>query len=349
MARDIDPRIEKCLRLNEEERLDCLNDVCERTARPVIEAVLKKKFGCYFNRQEESVEEAAYWDAVSDATIAVHRNLLECSNGKREPIADVQSYSASVAEKAFLAYLKRKHPQRYSLATKYRATLDVDPRLAYWKHGNMGTSGNSEWSGQPAIKNRESGLASTDPTAAVSECFGGQDSGSLLLPDLFLATFTWTKGPLEFNVLVKFTMVATNVVIIEVEPEPDYESDEPSGAIGGDPSEAAESKDLLSWIWETLKGLSAQRAGIFLLFEPPGQEQQSLVDLLAMNQIASLEEIASVCGLSWEDYHRLSQRERVTFQDLADQYGISQKQADGIRKGVLELLARRISKRSEDN
>ena len=304
----------------------------------VLEKVLRPKFRFSSGSLLEDREEAEFKDAVAESFALVKRRV---DDPDATPVEDVESFAATVAQNVFKALLKRKYPVRHKLAIEIRSTLDLDPRLAHWTVARAAVGGKTAWQGQPAKYDRNGRLVLEDASTAASSCFKGRQPSSLLTPDLLLTFYAWLNGPYGFDPTINFcfhSLGLSELSSIESIDE-QAEHDDPRQK----PEDEANAKALATMIWNEIQGLEVRRRGIFLLFEPPGEGQNPICDRLMSCGVCTLSGIAESAGITFDRLCELRQLERVSYDLVAELYGISAKDAENIRRGVTDLLWRRIT------
>lgn len=335
----MDPALRHCLSKEGIEAERCVRNLCESKVRPILERSLKPRFRHSTRSGAEPAEDSDYFDVVSDALVVIQRRLM--GSNEATPIHDLEAFSFQVAQSAFTAYLRRKYPARYRLSITLRSTLELDPRLAYWRWERAAVGGRNEWAGRAPVLTPRAKLVLESPEQAQRECFKGRNPGDLLVSDLLLTLYAWLERPFEFHYTIDFCRVSLCVEDISEEPigeaEENFSRPRP-------PDDDIRARGIGQGIWQTLSEISTERRGIFLLFEPPGQDQDHLIDQLILHSVATLEQIAEAAGITFDKLCELLQKERVTYEDIAAIYGMSPKEAEGVRRGVLELLQRRLIK-----
>jgi hypothetical protein len=322
-----------------------LGRAIEDAVMPAVQRVLRGKFRSGRSSGVDTESDADFENAVTDSLIAIVSRLRALrSDGEGSKIDNLASYAAAVASNAFVAFLKRKQPNRYLLMQEARTVLDEDDRLAYWDARALRCSGLAQWKGDaPALNERVRKMIDS-PQAAESECFRGENSSGMLLPEWFVRLFGWTAVTVEFDQAVAFGYHCQGRREVETDSIDDDASGIELSGGGSAPDDEARARLLAKALWGELAQLSEQRRGVFLLFEPPGDRQDHPMLLLVRHQVADLEDIAEFVGLSVDRVVGLLREQRTTFEAVADAYGITSSQAEGIRKGVLELLLRRFEK-----
>lgn len=325
-----------------------LEYLVEQIIRPTALAVLKRKYGDVLGGKVTSGEEEAFWDVLG---LALQGVLQRIEKIRQDPtcgtIASVEAYSVVSAHRAFGRYLSAKYPERAKHCDAVREAIDDHPRLDRWRVAREEASGKAEWKPSASVTNSNSALMVAQPKDAASQCFRGSDPKAMMLPHLLLETYAWVGGPARTDSVVGFTSKVLGIQDRQkVEPKGDEEEpgelETPSGAPGTD--DRAHSSIFANAILETVRTCARKdQAGVTLLFDPPGNEQESLAELLVQAEIITEDELAELVGLPLIQVQALRGCERITFEMLAQVYNLgSAAKADGIRKGTMERLRRTL-------
>jgi hypothetical protein len=300
----------------------------------------KSKLCSDHSRRWETEDDDVVEQLASEAFASVHSRFKHIAAGQE--IENLRSYAASTLERAYWNWLKRKYPERHSLKREIVHVLEFDPRLDLWAlPANLHVAGFAQDSGKSATRNANTLLMASRPEEAIRLCFPLNNPEELLLPDYLIIVFGWIPGPHERNSLVSFSSVALNrLARTELSQEDLLEQSVPESS-----TDELTVRSILSAVWQELAELEEEKRGVFLLFEPPGREQDPLVNLLILEGIANLEEIATFVGITLEQICAFSKAERVTLEQVSQLYELPTKQAEGIRRGVVERLARRLERR----
>lgn len=316
--------------------------------RPTIERVLRAKFR--FGRSSfETKDSADCEDLVGDACLAFQQKLQD-----GEVPEHPEAYAAKIAHTKFCKYLRKKHPARGALRAGICTTLSQDPRLSRWERDRDLIGGRSAWLGRSVVMNRHSRLALESPVEASVRCYSAavvssgvrtrQDPATLLMPDLLLRFYDWLGGPFGVDPTVEFVFHASGKQEFTV----DVESDETSERRSYDPSpdDMERARGIAEFVWHQVTsedGLGSDhvRCGLFLLFDPPKQEQVSVLEVLLLHEVCTLNAIAEACGLSLDQIAQL-RRGRVTLEVLMQLYGLTRQQAQGKKDAVMQLMERRL-------
>lgn len=333
-----DLRIDQCLRQSDPRA--AWRDLCVRIALPTIEKTVRSRVKNDFGDNDSRDEEAS--QATTEAFASVFQQFDSLANGKT--IENLEAYAATAADRAFGKVLRRKNPARTVLANEIDQNLTSDPRLDKWTAGERTkVTGLSSWRDRPPVNNSRSSVMSHATGQAVTDCYGHRDPASMLMPDALLTLYRWLEGPALFNPVVSFFQVALRRTEMDASSSfDDGTTLEPVAP--GRPDEGAAVKEILQALWDELAELEPSRRGVFLVFEPPGSEQDHLLDLLVAHGIADLDEIADFVGLKAEALIQILMQDRVELKDVAALYDMETKRAEGVRKGVVERLARRFEK-----
>jgi hypothetical protein len=304
----------------------------------LIEDVLRPKFRFAARGAVEDKEEAEFREAVAETYAIVQRRMEDPS---ADPIQDLEAFAATTAYNVFKGMLKRKYPVRHKLALEMRTTLSLDPRLAYWSVRRLTVGGRDQWKGRGAQMSDRGKMSLEDPHKAARSCFGNRAASSLLSSDLLLTFYDWLHHPFGYDSTVQFCFQALNLRELEVGPVPEAAAEIADPSQGSEDS--AEGQALAQFIWQQVLELETSRRGIFLLFEPPGENQEAICDRLLVHGVCTPRDIAAAVGMTLDQYAVFRQEERATYDLVGALYGVSPKQAENIRRGVTDLFWRRLA------
>jgi hypothetical protein len=304
----------------------------------VLESSLRGHFRFSDRNATQSSEESDYHDVMTSAFAAIMRRL---DDQDKPVVEEIEGFARTVGFNSFKAYLRKKYPARFKLSLEIRTTLELDPRLALWQVNHRGIGGESKQVGQPASMDQNGKLVLEQPNEAKRKCFADREPNSYLTSDLLLTFYRWIRGPFGFDHTVSFCFNVLGIQEIETIQEspdmPDHQSQADT------PKEIAEAKALAEFIWAEVKELDVKRRVVFLLFEPPGDAQDPICDKLVMHQVCSIVELAGAVGLTLEEFVEVRSKDRVTYDVVGKLVGISSYEAENIRRGVTDLLWRRLA------
>lgn len=301
-----------------------------------LERVLRPRFR-FNSTKVEAKEETEYKETLAEAYAAVKRRI---EDPDLEQVEDIEAFTAMVAHNTFKRFLKKKYPMRHKLAVEIRTILELDARLAFWTILRAPIGGKSAWKGEPAQLKGKAKLALEDAGRAARECFRNRHPGSLPVPDLLLEFFDWLRHPFGYDHTVNFCFSALGLREAEMTP---LLPDGPEHIeVGSRSEDSANARELAEFIWAQVLTLDPVRKGIFLLFEPPGENQEAICDQLILLGACTLSDVADAAELTIEQLSEVRRQARVTYEVVASLYSISAKQAENIRRGVTDLIWRRL-------
>jgi hypothetical protein len=340
-----DPRLSKIAATPDPgARAYALDELVTRSVWPKVRETAVRCIRGLPSARSESREESDRLIVESDAIAALVPRLRRAVDDPvGSAIEDVEAYVATATRSVFGQLLRSRDDDRRRVSADVRAVHKLDPRLARWIWRSLDLGGRSSWTGEGPSRDRRALQLLERPEEARRACFGSRDPASMLLPDLVLSLYAWVRGPLEINSTVGFTASALGANAPAKDALDADAAAEPAAGKGTEPDAGARARLLLTTLWEELTELTPDRRGTFLLFEPPGEHEDHLIDLLVEHRVATLTEIADFVGLSSGRLIELLKKpERITFDDVAELYGVTPKHADGVRKGIKERLARRF-------
>ncbi len=265
-----------------------------------------------------------------------------------EPIVDLLSYAAVMAEHACYAYLRRRHPGRARLKNRIRYILLRQPefRLSGGDGGRLIAS-RAAWPASEALSGTERAKAMHVAGASARvAALEGRDPSSVTLPVLVEAVLRECRGGMEVDDLVSAVAAVLGVddgpedervgFGMATEPLPDRLVDRARMI-----PELLGDREYLAAAWAEIQTLPLrQRVALLLnLRDADGRDLTSLMPLLG---VATFEQMAACLEMSAAALAAVWAELPIDDLRLADRLGVSRQQVINLRKSARERLARRL-------
>ena len=309
---------------------EALRGLLEQHAAAVIRRVLFRQSGGARQTQSggEDVE-----DVASATRELLLRQLTALRSGEREtPIADFESYVASVTYSAWAAYLRDAHPQRSMLLNRVRYLLEnrTNQRgFAIWDG-----AGGGRWCGPAQWRNQRQRMEPSpkaewlllDPIAAARDAFGHTHLATMTLADLFAGIFKWLGRAIELKALVD-----VSAVVLELTDETAATGAEDAAHAGLSPIDALKWREYLEWLAKQMPTLSLPQRTAFLLHSDVTLE----FDFVGA---ASIRQIAEWLAIPAGEFAELWKAIPLNDLTIASRLGLQRQQVINLRRAARERL-----------
>jgi hypothetical protein len=334
-----DPRLLPFLEAPDDDTArDLLGSLLAEEVAPLAWQVVRRQLGWRSGHRPtpEDLE-----DVHSGVLLRVSRHLLAMrSGGAGAEVTSLADYVAVTAFNACASFHEARFPLRTRLRYRLRYALSRDSGLALWEIAPR------EWRcGLPAHA-RASAVVEDPPALeeAALQAVRREGKGSRDLPRVLRTFFTRLGGPCALPALVEAMAVALQVQ----DPSPVGDA---SGDRGGalaelaspDPSslERLEGRELFTRMWKEIAELPRPQRVALLLHLRDGSGRD-LLGLLALAEVASIDEIARVLELQGEQLEALLPTLPRDDHSIAALLGVSQRQVINLRKSARARLGRRL-------
>lgn len=317
-----------------------LRQLAER-ASAVVAGVIGRRLRETRDRQESE-------DIRHDVLLRLmHRLRQERELPGDEPIVDLLSYAAVMAEHACYAYLRRRHPGRARLKNRIRYVLLRQPefRLTGGDGGRL-VAARGEWPASAPFGTERARAIHVAGTAARVAALDGHDPASVTLPLLVDAVLRECRGPVEVD-----DLVAAVAAILGVDDGPEDEHGSGDVATESLPERLVDrarlipellgDREYLAAAWVEIQALPL-RQRVALLLNLRDAEGRDLTSLMPLLGVATFEQMATCLEMSPAALAAVWAELPIDDLRLADRLGISRQQVINLRKSARERLARRL-------
>ena len=291
----------------EREAQRLLDILLDRHAKPIIQAVLRRKLGhsgsssdAYRGGKNQDEQDAE--EVQSDICIHVIQRLRQTrASPEAIPIAHFDNYAAATAYNAVNMYLRKRYPRRYSLQNKLRFLLTHHADLALWQADGAGwTGGLHAWQSRASEKESDRLRAlREEPLSAFARLLPGKSAPHMELAALLIALFRWVDQPVGLDDLVQIVAQLWGVKDARPEPPPEDGDDLPPGG-PQDPTLGEQIARLdIKRYWEEITRLGPKQCAALLL-EASDPNGNSLMELLELEGVANLRQMAAAMELPCE-------------------------------------------------
>lgn len=260
---------------------EALERVMQRQVWPVAE------WTCRRNLDRASAED------VEDALMRTVGSVLPAIvSAKRsdQVIENLGAYVRRAAQNACDELTRKRYPVRTRLASQVRYLFKHGSGFALWQHEGEWVGGFEAWHGQrPKI----------DPSTSsdvAERAFRGESAVAMTLPDAAARVLNHIGGPVSLSMLTSILQAARG------EFDPRRADDESSPitevAAGQEDAHASlEQREELAWLWQEVTELPVRQAQALLL-NLRDARQKGVLDLLILENIVSMDDLADVLQLS---------------------------------------------------
>lgn len=282
--------------------------------QPKVQMVLKSKLGgaaSYAAADYETRNQADRDDLSGEINALLLRRLYEArERTDTAPIQNILDFVTVAAYNAVNMYLRKRYPRRHSLVNKMRYLLEHRSGVAVWKSENGDDlCGFVVWKEQnrKAESSDRLRVLLDDPPRWARNALGRETAQSIDPARLVQACFQAVGHPIRLDDLVRVVAELWEVKDQPSEPPPedDHLSEATTAYVAPGPEEAVVGELDMRRYWEMVRRLSPYQCAALLLQarDPAGN---SLIELLELEGIASLREIATVINLPPEELAALT-------------------------------------------
>jgi len=288
-------------------------------------------------------------DLESDVNVQLLIRLRSLrSNRHQLPIENFRGYVASVTYNCYHKHLRQKYPERWRLKNRMRYQMNHHPGLAIWE-----TSGGEWLCGIAAWREfNHSATGSAGPRMDANQldafktlALTGKDPAKIALADLLCLIFEWARQPIEIDDLVSIVAELWQVRdTIQTTAGPTRDPDMHTTVVP-DPAQNVvtrlEARTYLGRLWLEICQLPV-RQRIALLLNLRDKDGDDVLDLFALTEVASLQEVADTVQMSMKEFGEIWKT--LPLDDLAIAYrmAITRQQVINLRKSARQRLARRM-------
>lgn len=276
-------------------------------------------------------------DIVSEARLRLLRKLRSLEDGAGDPIDDLSSYAATVAERTCYAFFRRQWPERTRLRNRIRYAVSHHPATTLAR--------NSDGRWLCAARHRAAAAA------GAGDAFIERPAAWLLqaridvrepLPGVVAAILARLDRPIEIDRLVDALADVLGIAaapIVVADQDDDRLAQVPDTA--GSASDTLELRESLQRVWREITTLPArQRAALLLNLRDP--DGGAVLHLLPATGVVSMDAIATALGTSLDRLTRIWPRLPFDDMTVARLLGITRQQVINLRKAARARLVRRI-------
>lgn len=322
-------------------------DEAEARLRQLAERASGVVAGVIGRRLREARDRQEAEDIRHDVLVRLmHRLQRERAGEDADPIIDLLSYAAVMAERACHAYLRRRHPDRARLKNRVRYVLLRHPefRLSGGDGGQF-VAALAEWpaSAPPTGTGRARAIHVAGSGAHVA-ALAGRDPAALPLAAVVEAVLRECRGGVDVD-----DLVAAVAALLGVEAATD-------GPVVGDGEEALPERlvdrarlipellgdrEYLAAAWEEIQTLPL-RQRVALLLNLRDADGRDLTSLMPLVGVATFDQMAACLEMSPAALAAVWAELPIDDLRLAERLGITRQQVINLRKSARERLARRL-------
>jgi hypothetical protein len=343
-----DPLLEAFLRARAQAEVDdCLTELLEEHARPVVKGIIRNKLGVTLSASDGRHENQEALEVESDvlAELLIELNQLKTAASDKF-INNFRSYVAVVTFHACYKYFRRKNPQRGQLKDRLRYLLNNRPRFSLWQTSDdEWVCGFTEWQ-KPERQIIRAGQLNQLLNNSHKDSLAVEDLGAgSRLEELVPAVLKCAGRPVEFDELVDAIAELQGIKKEHDKTETDDEDGEQELARIPDPrpdvEAEAEQRIYLQKLWTEICQLPLrQRAALMLnLKDAKGRGMISMFPLMG---IAGIEQIAAALEMQPGRFAELWNDLPWEDTQIAEQLNITRQQVVNLRKCARERLSRRM-------
>lgn len=309
-----------------------LNDLIERHALPLANAIVAHKLRSYNRDASGRSEIQDRQDVVNDALTMLVERLRRARTGEGAAIEDFENYAAMVVYSACAHQIRRRHPERARLKNRLRYVFSTDSRLALWMRNDL-VCGLGEWRGRPAEHAAERtlrGLVETDPRDWMS-----MDRAHFTRA--VVDRITQCGGPTDFETFVG--ALAARVM------EPREVADASLAMSSPEPAQdrVLERRRFLEQVWDEVRDLPV-RQRVALLLNLRDADGSGILWLLPIAGIATIRQIAFVLEIQDDEFAKLWRELPLDDAAIACRLGCARQQVINLRVSARKRVLNRVTR-----
>jgi hypothetical protein len=348
VAKQPDGRLLPFLQSEKDTEAQHLDRLFKEHVAPILEGILRRKIGAgardgdTYARERRQEE---FQDLRSEIWLRLLARLREAkADQTAPPISDFPSYIAVVAYNAVHEALRKKYPQRYSLENKLRYLLQHQQGLALWRNEhNRSVGGFAEWQERSRFAGSRLQPLLDDPAQCTRRMLP-RESVQHINPALLLAAiFNFVGHPVELDDLVAVVAELWGIRDAEPEPMPDNDRHPAGSGQEADPlDERIVGRLDLRRYWTEICQLPPKQCAALLL-QAQDPDGNSLIELLEMEGIAGLREVAAAIDLPAEALAALWNDLPLEDARIAEQLGVTTQHVTRMRMMARRRIAERLA------
>lgn len=317
-----DPILAELILAGEDAREEVLGLLMER-ATAICSRVLQRLFGRDWLLRDEDAAEVH-----SLLALRLIRRLHALPQDEHQAIRHFDDYVAILTNNAAYDVLRLRFPERARLKSRVRYLLSTEIRFALWSVDGYTVCGWKRWEGQRPM---------AGDVARVEEIVGQLALDPDRLHDALLAIFRETRSPIRLGALVHALAIRLELTDHPIEPR---ELEEVAG--GALLQDAAlEQRQHVERLWKEIQLLPPrQRSALF--FNLRDENGNNALQLFLLMGLTTMESLASLVGLSLDQFTALWDELPVGDKRISDLLGITRQQVINLRKSARERLSRRM-------
>lgn len=309
---------------------------------PVVRKILAYRLQSFrrsdFDRGFSEIEEIYH-----DVQLRLLKRLRALKQDPNEkPIANLQSYVATIARNTCDEYLRRRFPLRRSLKDKVRHCLTSHSEFALWEDAEYGwLAGLAGWENRSGPAGELTPPAQAEWYERLRAELQTVDVQRLKVHELTMTVFKVALAPLELDQLTSLIATLWGIedhAVQSFDAGDHAHFDQPIDA-RVDQETVAEQRELLQLLWREICDLP-RRHRVALLLNLKSPRGVNVILLLPSTGVASFEQISEALEIPPTEFERMWADLPLDDLRIADYLGASRQQVINLRKTARDRLLR---------